>query len=130
MSEKKKQEIVVEYIFGPEYREIYVNGARGGVQNGYHLKIDFYVERTSMPFTKERLEMGEDGKTERIPLDAKDTLVVEREFKVGLILSFHAARELFLWLSQRVKEIEQVERHIREGPSATVTIEESKKEEE
>ncbi len=106
-------------MYDDDYREIYITGARGGIQSAYHLKIDFYVERLRLPLTKEKLEIFPDGTQKRMAIDVGQTKTVEREFKVGIMMSFYAAKELFRWLGQRISEIEQIEKKIQETPPAS-----------
>ncbi len=131
MPEEQKKEIIFEYVTGPDYREFYVNGARGGIQSAYHLRMEFYVEKLRMPFTKEKLEVLPDGTQRRVPLDGEDKKVVEREFKVGIMMPFYAVKELFRWLSQRLPEIEAIEKEaLANPPASTNPPEEAKRDDE
>lgn len=106
---KKKKLVKFEYDRSPDYREHYVTGARGGIQNGYHVHLEFYREKRKLSAVQHLV--SDEAETERRIEDVKTlgTPVVLREFVVGIDLSFHAARELTDFLVRRTKELEGIE---------------------
>jgi len=116
-SSKDKELVVFEYQYAPDFKEYYVTGARGGIQNIYHLRLDFYSERIRLRSMEDVLVEDEKGKRVIIPRKAKKgPEVVERNFKIGLNLSFNAVKELANFLNVKVKEIEELEERMnKEG---------------
>jgi hypothetical protein len=106
---KKKPNIIFEYGKSPEYREHYVTGARGGVQNGYHIHLEFYREKRRFSTVQHLLTDDSEIESKIVDVETPDVPVVEREFVVGIDLSFHAARELTSFLVKRMKDIDDVE---------------------
>lgn len=89
------------------YRNIHVDGAFGGItpQGGIHLAL--FSERTPIP-SEVVLEFdsetgAKEDKRERVQ---RDGLV--REMEVGAILSIDTAKNLGIWLLEKVREIEAV----------------------
>lgn len=112
MSKKAKKPVLIfEYSKSPEYREHYVTGARGGFQNGYHLHLEFYREKRKLTKTQHMIDVSE-GERKIVDVDAVETPIIEREFVVGVDLSFHAARELTSWLVKRMDELEKLEKEL------------------
>jgi hypothetical protein len=105
-----KEIVRFEYSFDPEFNEFYVTGARGGIQNIYHLRLDFYSERVKMKSLNDKIIEHEDGRREIVPAEPWDgAAIVKRTFIVGLNMSFNAAKELAKFLNEKVKDIENVE---------------------
>jgi len=113
-----KEIVRFEYRFDPEFKEFYVTGARGGIQNIYHLRLDFYSERAKLRSMNDKLVEDKDGRREIVPAEPWDgPAVVERTFIVGLNMSFNAVKELAKFLNEKVKDIENVERSLPIEPS-------------
>ncbi|MGQ4911561.1 MAG: hypothetical protein ACP6KW_05270 [Candidatus Thorarchaeota archaeon] len=110
---EEKTLVRFEYEYDPEFREFYVTGARGGIQNVYHLTLDFYEEKTELRSMTDVLIEYPDGSREVRPAEPpKGVQVVNRKFKVGLVMSFNAARELASFLNDRIREIDEMEKKI------------------
>jgi hypothetical protein len=111
--EGAKELVRFEYSYDPTFEEYYVTGARGGIQNIYHLRLEFYSEKTRLRSMKDKLIEYQDGRREIKPEESKDSIdVVDRIFKLGLVMPFNAVRELSSFLNQKVKEIEEMERKL------------------
>ncbi|TXT54066.1 MAG: hypothetical protein BAJATHORv1_90015 [Candidatus Thorarchaeota archaeon] len=114
MPEDEKRELVrFTYQYSPDFREEYVTGARGGIQNIYHLRLDFYNERSKLRSLEDSLVEDTDGSRRIEPTESSNEPdIIERTFKVGLVLSFNAVRELSRFLAEKVKEIDEIERKL------------------
>lgn len=110
-----KEIVRFEYQFDPEFREYYVTEARGRIQNIYHLRLDFYVEKVKLKFLQDKLVQYDDGRREVLPIDLiVEPDFIERTLKVGLNKSFNAVRILARFLNEKVKEIEIIEKKLSE----------------
>ena len=114
-----KPELKFKYIFDYGYNPIYVNGAHGGVSPRGEIVINFYLERMALPesITHEITPNGTIGKEVAAePEDLGQSMV--RFIKSGVVMNYQNARELHLWLGERVKEMEALEQARTNVPSA------------
>jgi hypothetical protein len=105
-----KPELKFKYIFDYCYNPVYVNGAHGGVSPRGELIMNFYLERMALPesITHEINPNGTIGnEINAEPDDLKNSLV--RFIETGVVMSYHNAKELHLWLGDRIKEMEALE---------------------
>jgi hypothetical protein len=108
---QNKPELKFKYIFDYGYNPVYVNGAHGGVSPRGELVMNFYLERMALPesITHEINPNGTIGnEVSAEPDDLKNSLV--RFIETGVVMSYHNAKELHLWLGERIKELEALER--------------------
>jgi hypothetical protein len=106
-----KRELRFDYIFGDGYRPVFVNGAHGGVSPRGELVINFYHERPPLPDSVTH-ELSPDGTIGREvqpdPASAATTMV--RSVDAGIIMSYENARNFHLWLGERLREMEALEK--------------------
>jgi hypothetical protein len=107
---QNKPELKFKYIFDYGYNPVYVNGAHGGVSPRGELVMNFYLERMALPesITHEinpNGTIGNEVSTE--PEDLKNSLI--RFIETGVVMNYQNAKELLLWLGERVKEMEALE---------------------
>ena len=108
---QNKPELKFKYIFDYGYNPVYVNGAHGGVSPRGELVMNFYLERMALPesITHEINPNGTIGsETAAEPDDLAHSMV--RFIEAGVVMNYQNARELHLWLGERVKEMEALER--------------------
>jgi hypothetical protein len=108
---QNKPELKFKYIFDYCYNPVYVNGAHGGVSPRGELVMNFYLERMALPesITHEINPNGTIGnEVAAEPEDLKNSLV--RFIEAGVVMNYQNAKELLLWLGERVKEMEALER--------------------
>ncbi len=106
----KNPEVKFKYIFNYGYNPVYVNGAHGGVSPRGELAVNFYLERTPLPnsITHEINANGTIGNVvAEDPDDLKNSVV--RYVDSGIILNYESARNIHLWLGERLKEMESIE---------------------
>ncbi len=107
---QNKPELKFKYIFNYGYNPIYVNGAHGGISPRGELVVNFYLERMALPesITHEINPNGTIGnEVASEPDDLKNSLV--RFIETGVVLNYQGARDLLMWLGDRVKEMEAFE---------------------
>ncbi len=107
---QSKPEIKFKYIFNYGYNPVYVNGAHGGISPRGELIVNFYLERIALPesITHEINPNGTIGnEVSAEPDDLKNSLV--RFIDTGVILNYQSAKDMLLWLGERVKEMEAFE---------------------
>jgi Zn ribbon nucleic-acid-binding protein len=108
---KNKPELTFKYVLADDYNPVYVNGAHGGVSPRGELVMNFYLERMALPrsITHEINPNGTIGnEVAAEPEDLKSSMV--RFIAAGVVLNCQSAKELHLWLGERVKEMEALER--------------------
>jgi hypothetical protein len=107
---QNKPQLKFKYIFDYGYNPVYVNGAHGGVSPRGELVMNFYLERMALPesITHEINPNGTIGKeTAAEPDDLAQSMV--RVIESGVVMNYQNARELHLWLGERIKEMEALE---------------------
>jgi hypothetical protein len=107
---QNKPELKFKYIFDYGYNPVYVNGAHGGVSPRGELVMNFYLERMALPesITHEINPNGTIGKeTAAEPEDLAQSMV--RFIESGVVMNYQNARELHLWLGERIKEMDALE---------------------
>jgi hypothetical protein len=108
---QNKPELKFKYIFDYGYNPVYANGAHGGVSPRGELVMNFYLERMALPesITHEINPNGTIGKEVAAePDDLAHSMV--RFVEAGVVMNYLNARELHLWLGERIKEMEALER--------------------
>ena len=108
---QNKPELKFKYIFDYGYNPIYVNGAHGGVSPRGELVMNFYLERMALPesITHEINTNGTIGREVAAePDDLAQSMV--RFIKSGVVMNYQNARELHIWLGERLKEMEALEK--------------------
>ncbi len=106
----KNPEVKFKYVFNYGYNPVYVNGAHGGVSPRGELVVNFYLERTPLPnaITHEINPNGTIGNVvAEEPEDLKNSVV--RFVDSGVVLNYESARNIHLWLGERLKEMESIE---------------------
>ena len=107
---QNKPELKFKYIFDYGYNPVYVNGAHGGVSPRGELVMNFYLERMALPesITHEINPNGTIGKESAAePDDLAHSMV--RFIESGVVMNYQNAKELHLWLGERIKELEALE---------------------
>jgi hypothetical protein len=105
-----KKEITFKYIFNYDYNPEYVNGAHGGVSPRGELIMNFYLERAPLPNAVSH-EINQNGtigvEATMEPPDLHASLV--RYVSTGVVLSPQTARELHVWLGEKIRELDVLE---------------------
>jgi hypothetical protein len=115
---QNKPELKFKYIFNYGYNPVYANGAHGGVSPRGEIVMNFYLERMALPesITHEINPNGTIGnEVSAEPADLKNSLV--RFIEAGVVMNYQNAKDFHLWLGERVKEMEALERAKASIPS-------------
>lgn len=109
MSDRKK-ELKFKYHFNDCYNPAYVNGAHGGVTPRGELIVNFYLERQPLPdsISHEITANGTIGRETAVdPSDTPNSLI--RFVSSGIVLSHQTAKDIHVWLGEKLKELEAIE---------------------
>ena len=103
---KKTETVRFDYIKSNCFRVIRVDGAHGSpTPKGDGIQVAFFSERHPIPQTEEYvIEKGKVGK--RINITARAAIV--REVEVEAILSIEIAKQLEIWLHDKIRQIENL----------------------
>jgi hypothetical protein len=102
------------YIKGPNYRELFCDGAIGGVTpSGRHICISFFAERAPIPRVVE-FEVSAVGMGQPVQLDEASTPPSRIESREGIVrhiessvyVDVDVAKRLVEWLNARISESE------------------------
>jgi len=108
MSEKPQQiEITFEYRESSDYREVFADGAYGGINSKGTFFIDFFTE-TVKPADKEITVVSETG--ENVPIPEKDNFkrTVYRDKKVRLHMSQSNVETVAQWMLDKITEYKKL----------------------
>ena len=93
------------YIKGPDFRTIHIDGAIGGITPSGFLHIAMYCERAAIPKTITQ-EITPDGSLgNEIAREGREG--VARQMEIDIILNEATARNLRVWLDQKLDEFER-----------------------
>lgn len=100
--------IKVNYLKSPSYRTVHVDGAVGGATPSLNMYIALWSQRGSLPDVSVHAVTPE-GNFEAVPqsVHAKSDGLV-REVECGLMMSLEAAKNLHLWLGEKIAELEKI----------------------
>ncbi len=97
--------IKIKYVFNDEYNPKYVNGAYGGVTPQGDLVLNFYFERLPIPNSVTHI-INDDGTLGEITAIHPQESIVIRYIQNGVILNLNSARQLQMWLSEKIDQME------------------------
>lgn len=107
---KKSNKVKFKYIFADDFNPKYVNGAYGGLTPQGELVVNFFFERTALPYSQ-TYEIGPSGevgkKIEEKPLTEHPQIV--RIIENGIILNREGAERIYKWLANKISEFDKVE---------------------
>lgn len=100
-------ELRAKYIFNEDFEPDYITGAFGGILPSGDLSIEFYLERTPIPYETIQ-SLTEEGKidgdlivTSPDPTDFK----IRRTIKSGVIMNPTTAYNIYKWLKTKLLEM-------------------------
>jgi len=105
MEKQKETQIKVVYKHSPDYKEIPVSGAWGGITGQGYVHAALYLEHSSNP-DEMTLQINEDGTA--IEKDRKPESHAVRELMVGMCMRPEVARVIGEWLVKKAEELEKV----------------------
>jgi len=107
---KNEPTIKFKYVFTYDYNPVYVNGAHGGISPRGEIVANFYLERPPLPNELVHA-IKPDGTigSEVIDVEPKDlNSSLVRYVSSGVILNYQNARDLHIWLGDKIAELERL----------------------
>ncbi|MDQ3190664.1 MAG: hypothetical protein M3Q58_03645 [Bacteroidota bacterium] len=98
----------IHYIKNPLYRQIYVDGAIGGITAKGKLNINFYAERIVIPKSEEYALQENGDLSDRINISTDSKSGITREIEFGTYMDIDTAKELQKWLDLKIQEFESL----------------------
>ncbi|MBS1605308.1 MAG: hypothetical protein JST42_21770 [Bacteroidetes bacterium] len=95
----------------PNFREIHVDGAYGGITPKGFINLNFFAERFPIPKSSDfKISIGEQGKREAHKLsDSDDSKTgILREYEFGIYVDLNTAKQLAAFLNTKIEELEKV----------------------
>jgi hypothetical protein len=112
---KTPDTVKFKYIFPDDYNPVYANGAYGGITTKGEMVINFFLERTGLPYfeTFELKEGGEIGDMigrdpERMPPN------IVRFVSTGVVLNYESAKTIRDWLDRHLAQLEKLQEKVNE----------------
>ncbi|MBI4775104.1 MAG: hypothetical protein HY788_13175 [Deltaproteobacteria bacterium] len=115
---KQKSEITFKYVYQNDYKPVYVNGVYGGTSPRGEIELNFFHERRDLAneITHDLDSSGRLGKVIRTdPKNLNATMV--RFISTGVVMSVESARELNVWLQQKIEEAENLKTILQQASS-------------
>ena len=105
MSSKKKDEIKFNYIKNNNFIINHVDGLHGGLTPRGHLIMNFFCERFPIPNSVTyEIDKGNIGKETN--KTSKEGVI--REIVSGVVIDLEAAKSMKAWLSEKIKDMENL----------------------
>lgn len=96
------------------HKTVAANGAWGGATPSGEIHVHLYLESPEVPAETEA-PIGPSGPLqEKLPGNG-ETIVVEREVQVSVVMSAPKARDLALWLIRKCDELDEVRKGMEEA---------------
>ena len=96
-----------KYIFQDDYNPVYANGAVGGIGSQGELVINFYHERTGVPYSQthsmDTQTMALGPEINRDP-PSGDKLQFVRFVTTGVVMDLACARRIHIWLGGKIAQ--------------------------
>lgn len=103
--EKKAFELRFHNKLNPNFREIHVDGAYGGITPRGFINLNFFAERSPIPKAS-TYQLSENHLGEKVSdsPDSKDGVI--REYEFGIYFDVNTAKDIYNFLGERIKELE------------------------
>jgi len=102
---EKTRELTFRYIFDDLYNPVYVNGAYGGLSPRGEIVMNFFLERTGLPYSQTHA-VGDDGTLGKVVGKEPEDQVVVRFVTTGIVLSTESAKTIHKWLGEWIGKAE------------------------
>lgn len=93
----------------PQYREIHVDGAHGGITTRRLINLSFYAERLPIPKSTD-ITIDEKGKVLKKEASSDSKFGVLREYELGIYMDLGTAKEILEFLKLKIKELEGIQK--------------------
>lgn len=107
MSSEDKDKRTINFYnkIRPNYRQVHVDGAFGGITPRGLISIQFFAERFPLPKST-TFEINEEKLGEKISEEKKEGII--REYDFGVYMDLQTAKEFMSWLSNTIEALEKV----------------------
>ena len=106
MAEKiKTKKARFKYNIPSDYKLVYANGVYGGITTRGELLCNFFFESLSIP-EEEEAEVMDDGKVKMKEKEPEEVILINRDLKVGILLSPEQALTIANWMLEKIKSFE------------------------
>ncbi|MFD0825874.1 hypothetical protein ACT8ZR_09365 [Neobacillus sp. M.A.Huq-85] len=96
-----------KYKFAENYNPVYSNGVFGGPSPRGELVMNFFFERTPIPYNEVR-KVNEFGQiTDEIIATPKDEIGIVRYVSNGVVMNLQQAKSFHEWLGQHIQQMER-----------------------
>jgi hypothetical protein len=95
-----------KYKFPEDYNPTYANGVFGGASPKGEIAMNFFVERSPIPYS-ETQQVNEFGQLIPIPALENQEVTVIRYISNGVIMSLDTAKAIHDWLGNHIKNLEE-----------------------
>lgn len=105
MADKTNTELQFHNKLSPNFREIHVDGAYGGITPRGFINLNFFAER--LPIPKSSIYKLQDNKLGEKLSDGKDSKNgIIREYEFGIYLDIDTATDIYNFLGNKIKELQ------------------------
>lgn len=105
--EDNYKKINFKYKFTEDYNPEYINGAYGGVSPRGEIIVNFYFERTPIPY-EENYNINKDGDivglSKTHPKDHAANII--RYVPTGIVMNLESAKSVYQWLGEHIEALE------------------------
>ena len=113
-----KQKVTIHNQISPNYKQVHVDGAFGGLTTRGLINLSFYAERLPIPKSSD-FEISEQGTVGTLLTNSEDSKNgIIREYDFGVYMDINAAKSLIEFLSQKVSDLENALKLPNESSSA------------
>ena len=97
-------QVSIHNKINPNFREVHVDGAHGGITSKGYINLNFYAERQALPKTIE-LSVDDNGQILSTEISADSKIGFLREYEFGIYMDLSTATEIVDFLQSKIKEL-------------------------
>lgn len=94
-----------KYVFDEEYDPEYVNGVLGGINPSGELVMNFFMDRSPVPYLQEMAVMPDGSLSNKVVAQEPEKADIRRVVKNGVIMNASTALTIYQWMKQRLIEM-------------------------
>lgn len=103
-----KNKVTIYNKISPNYRQIHVDGAYGGLTTRGLINLSFYAERLPIPKASD-FDITEQGTVGNFSSNSEDSKTgIIREYDFGIYMDLPAAKSLVDFLSTKITELQKL----------------------
>jgi len=105
----KKKKLAFKYVYPDNLRDLYVNGAWGGITGRKEVHIHFYSERPPIPKSVSHELNADSTLGKQIKEETGGDIV--RLVQASIIMDFNTAVSIRNWLNRMMESLQEEETH-------------------